>query len=632
MKLMEGFTSTGEETRIGLLRTLCPDDDPTKDSAYHRQVRIAAALAPTGRDSEAPSREALERIIRTLPNTAPGLDGLTARIIKHAWKVSGREMLFMYSACLSEGVFPDIWKIGRLVVLPKGNDRPLSDPKAYRPVTLLPILGKILERIIISCAPCLYRNISAAQHGFSRGKSTVTALNAILERVTSTAENYVQLVLLDISGAFDNAWWPMILVKAKQGGCPPNIYKILVSYFTNRRTGMFMGGQAVWKISTMGCPQGSVLGPTLWNLLLDDILKLPMPLGVSMVAYADDITIVIEAPSRAAIERNSQSALDAVSAWGRRNRLSFSPAKSQTLTMKGKFKRPPTVRMEGASIAHVTHTRLLGVIIDDASSYVQHANFTGQKAANCFGKVSRVSASTWGIRYRALRVLFSGTYVATLTYAAAVWWRRSSHYAVRSALLRTQRPALVLLTKAYRSVSTAALPVLAGVLPADLEVTRAGRIEQEGFRLGRKERNELKRRVRSEVVSQWQERWDSSTNGRELYNFLPDVSVRLSCGWVEPDYVTSQLLTGHGCFRKRLHAMSLCDTPTCYCGSPEETRDHVLWHCELYAEERRQMLNDWCREEIGPVYHQEMVTSKEGFRRLSAFAHKWHKKRKELES
>lgn len=150
--LEEGVITTAKATMTGLLLMLCPDD-PRLDSPYHRAVRIAAACSPRGNNSDLPSRKSLEQIIKDLPNTAPGLDGITAKIIKHAWRASGAEMLLMYSACLDEGIFPDVWKEGKLLVLPKGNDRPLSDPKAYRPITRLPILGKILERLIIACAP-----------------------------------------------------------------------------------------------------------------------------------------------------------------------------------------------------------------------------------------------------------------------------------------------------------------------------------------------------------------------------------------------------------------------------------------------------------------------------------------------
>lgn len=188
-----------------------------------------------------------------------------------------------------------------------------------------------------------------------------------------------------------------------------------------------------------------------------------------------------------------------------------------------------------------------------------------------------------------------------------------------------------MLTKAYRSVSTSALPVLAGVLPADLEVTRVGRVEEEcpEDATGR-ERRALKRTVMREVVSRWQDRWTSSEKGRELWQFLPDVEQRLSYGWIEPDYEVSQILTGHGNFNSRLHEMTLRDSPICPCEEAAETRDHILWECKLYAEERDQMLDGWSRSWEGPVYHQELVNSREGFLRLRAFAHRWHGKRKEL--
>lgn len=629
-KLVEGYANDTGTAMHDLLYSLCPDDSTATDSEYHRTVRVAAAFPPSGGDSDAPGRATVELIIKNLPNTSPGLDGITRKIIQNAWKASSCEMLLMYAACISQGVFPDIWKIGSLIVLPKGNDKPLTDPKAYRPITLLPILGKILERIIIACAPCLYRGVSDDQHGFVKGRSTVTALRTVFERVDNSTHKYVQLVFLDISGAFDNAWWPMILLKAKAAGVSPNIYRILVSYFSGRRIGLSIGSRTLWKTSTMGCPQGSVLGPTLWNLLLDDLLRLPKPDGVTVVAYADDVTLVIEASSRASIEHKCSTVLHSVSEWGTRNRLTFSPAKSQTMTIKGRFKRAPTIKLDGASVASVSTAKLLGVYIDDARSYASHASFMGEKAASSFGKVSRVSASSWGVKYRALRFLYYGTYVAILTYAATIWYRRSQLYVVQSAVLRSQRPALVLLTKAYRSCSTAALPVLAGVLPADLEVVRAGRVQEECEGLTGGERKKKKTEILSDVVSVWQTRWAASGNGRELYSFFPDIASRLVRRWVEPDYVTSQILTGHGCFRGRLYGMTLCDTPSCYCGHDSETRDHILWECDLYREERNSMLDGIERTKVGPVYHEDLTATENNFSHLRMFAHSWHKRRTEM--
>ncbi|GBP24850.1 Retrovirus-related Pol polyprotein from type-1 retrotransposable element R1 4 [Eumeta japonica] len=169
------------------------------------------------------------------------------------------------------------------------------------------------------------------------------------------------------------------------------------------------------------------------------------------------------------------------------------------------------------------------------------------------------------MKYPSLLSIYRGTFLAIVTYAAGCWYTRARLHVVRSALLRTQRPALTLLTKAYRTTSTAALSVLAGVLPADLDVTLAGRVDSERINLTRAEVGALRRRVREEVMDDWQKRWDEETNGRELFRYFPSVSVRVSLEWVEPDYETSQLLTGHGCFRKRLHELGLNEASECMC-------------------------------------------------------------------
>ena len=116
------------------------------------------------------------------------------------------------------------------------------------------MLGKLLERVMLQCAPTIGNQISASQHGFSPGKSTVTALNDILRAAREGSGKYVQAIFLDISGAFDNAWWPMISTKVKRGRCPPNIYMMLADYFARRRVGLFVGNRVEWKVSTMGCP------------------------------------------------------------------------------------------------------------------------------------------------------------------------------------------------------------------------------------------------------------------------------------------------------------------------------------------------------------------------------------------
>lgn len=133
------------------------------------------------------------------------------------------------------------------------------------------------------------------------------------------------------------------------------------------------------------------------------------------------------------------------------------------------------------------------------------------------------------------------------------------------------------------------------------------------------------------LVSEWQSRWDAESRGRETYRFFPDVAARLRATWVEPDYQVSQILTGHGCFRKRLSDMRLCERAECYCGEEDEDMDHVLWRCPLYEEERKWMLDGITRKEEGPVYYGDLVSGRDNFGRLRIFAHRWHRRRHAME-
>ena len=121
--------------------------------------------------------EELDRIIGSLSTRkAPGIDLITASIIKRVWGFARWEVTVLMQKCISEGHFPSCWKAGLLRVIPKGNDKPRSDAKAYRPITLLPILGKVLEVLVRDRLESSLSPQSDRQFGFTRGKSTEDAI------------------------------------------------------------------------------------------------------------------------------------------------------------------------------------------------------------------------------------------------------------------------------------------------------------------------------------------------------------------------------------------------------------------------------------------------------------------------
>ncbi|GBO99134.1 Retrovirus-related Pol polyprotein from type-1 retrotransposable element R1 2 [Eumeta japonica] len=217
--------------------------------------------------------------------------------------------------------------------------------------------------------------------------------------------------------------------------------------------------------------------------------------------------------------------------------------------------------------------KVLGVGIDDKLSFAQHAREMGARALKCYVKMSWISATSAGL------------------------------HVVRSTLLRAQTPALVLMTKVYRSVSTDALAVLTGVLPADLEVVRCGLVDGRRGSLTPRELAAVRIQCTNEVCMAWQERWSGVAGG---------------------------MLTGHGCFRKRLYDMRLNERKECDCGWHEETRDHVLWDCPLYEEEKTVMLDGIVGAETGPVYFANLVETSKNFKVFKTFCQKWHFKRKRI--
>lgn len=122
----------------------------------------------------------MTRIVKKQRNSAPGADGLSVNIIKAASPALCANMLRLVNNCLRSAKFPDSWKDARIVVLLKNKNKDLLIPKSYRPVSLLPVLGKILEEVICDIVEYEVGNhLSTDQHGFRPGRSTSSALDEV---------------------------------------------------------------------------------------------------------------------------------------------------------------------------------------------------------------------------------------------------------------------------------------------------------------------------------------------------------------------------------------------------------------------------------------------------------------------
>lgn len=236
-------------------------------------------------------------------DVAPGPDGIPGRVWAETIDIMAPRLLHLYTRCLKEGVYPRTWRTARLVLLQK-EGRPLDSPSAYMPVCLLDEVGKLFERIIVAR---LEAHMSGrvpgwhdSQYGFRRGRSTVDAVR----RVRSMAQDMVSqegvalAVSLYVTNAFNTILWAKIVEALQYFEVPTYLVGVIRAYLSDRwitYTGKY--GEERRPIER-GVPQSSVLGPILWIMAYESVLRCPMPPGTGMVCYADDTLVLAGGQTR----------------------------------------------------------------------------------------------------------------------------------------------------------------------------------------------------------------------------------------------------------------------------------------------------------------------------------------------
>ncbi|GBO17207.1 putative RNA-directed DNA polymerase from transposon X-element [Araneus ventricosus] len=156
-------------------------------------------------------------------------------------------------------IFPKTWKTAKLVLINKAGKNP-EDPKSYRPICLLPVISKVLDKLItqrVTHHLSTQNLLNPKQHGFRAGKSCDTAGLQLWRQIQTLMKNKgkVCVVSLDVAGAFDNVWRPAILHYLAKAECPNNLYRLISDYLADRKI-LFQHNNSSWTFdSTRGVPQ-----------------------------------------------------------------------------------------------------------------------------------------------------------------------------------------------------------------------------------------------------------------------------------------------------------------------------------------------------------------------------------------
>ena len=218
---------------------------------------------------------------------------------------------------LSMGSFPDCWKEAIVVAIHKSG--PLDDPGNFRPIALLPIFSKILEKIVYNQLYGYFEQfVNDNQFGFLKGRSTETALLHVTNGIHSNIEKkqVTALTLLDMSKAFDGINHPILLAKMMRYGIKGTELNWFKTYLSNRSQRVRIGNEMSPNLNVhYGVPQGSILGPLLFLIAVNDLPSTVQHCDITM--FADDVQLRASFRPRDANQtfNNIQSDLTSISTW-----------------------------------------------------------------------------------------------------------------------------------------------------------------------------------------------------------------------------------------------------------------------------------------------------------------------------
>ncbi|GBP96896.1 Putative 115 kDa protein in type-1 retrotransposable element R1DM [Eumeta japonica] len=246
------------------------------------------------------------------------------------------------------------------------------------------------------------------------------------------------------------------------------------SYLTERKITVNYARETVTKSTNKGCVQGSICGPTFWNIIIDSLLQRLTDAKVHCQAFADDVVLAFSSESSSTIENAANEAMKIVTKWGSENKLNFAPQKTQAMVLTKKLKfQNPTIQMAGSQINLVEEIKVLGLIIDTRLNFRSHVAAVCKKSIEIYKRLACSAKVTWGLNSEIIRIIYTAVIEPIMMYASNTWAPATELEMIRSALSSLQRGFAIKICRAYRTVSLTSAMILAGLLPLDLRIREA---------------------------------------------------------------------------------------------------------------------------------------------------------------
>lgn len=364
--------------------------------------------------------EVLKSILKIKSN-ATGIDELHPKFLKLILLKILPYLTYMFNSILTKSIFPTAWKAAKIIPVPKPN-------KDFRPIAILPFLSKALENIMYSQMNEYIKEnelLSHKQSGFRQNRSCITALTDVVENIRSKMDENMAslLVLLDHSKAFDTVNHDILLTKLdKFFNFSNTACKLIGSYIANRIQSVLFNKIMSSALNVdKGVPQGSILGPLLFCIYINDLPEVLCHSNIQM--YADDVQIYTSAhmDNIQCCVDNLNADLESINIWACNNGLCINPTKSKCIPISKRSllqNNNFSLKINNSIIEVVKSSKNLGLIFNDELTWTNHINATS-------GKVYGMLRNLWAVQTSTpleIRMLLAKTYlIPTLLYGSEIF-------------------------------------------------------------------------------------------------------------------------------------------------------------------------------------------------------------------